>query len=162
MKKILNLLIVVTIIAFLYGCGGGGGGKSAPFANNEIISSETKDSTVIDGKLSPITFSHTDSGETKISCADGTFPDGVKLNVQEFQTTDTGLNPLGTPQNIYVYKISASSANGSTDVSVLDKPLTIILPTTHLGTEGICYVGVRNSESDPWITQGSKTQAQSF
>ena len=47
--------------------------------------------------------------------------------------------------------ISALQGNENAEgVTVLNKPITVTLPTNHLGREGICYVGVRNSENDPW------------
>ena len=154
MKKLLSFFLVVTFIVALYGCHSGG---HAPFVNvnngGDVVSSLT--STVnANGRLEHvIRFA---SGATIDTNENDTMQKDVEVTVTEVKTTNIGLNPIGTPQKIYIYIISAvlnttdTLGNSiSTPVYSLEKPLIITLPTSHLGTDGICYVGTRTSDNEP-------------
>ncbi len=154
-KKYIFLIILVNFIVALYGCHSGG---HAPFVNvnngGDVVSSLT--STVnANGRLEHvIRFA---SGATIDTNENDTMQKDVEVTVTEVKTTNIGLNPIGTPQKIYIYIISAvlnttdTLGNSiSTPVYSLEKPLIITLPTSHLGTDGICYVGTRTSDNEPW------------
>ncbi|MBP5469011.1 MAG: hypothetical protein J6Z11_07165, partial [Candidatus Riflebacteria bacterium] len=151
-------LFVISIFIILAGCGGGkidyidDGLNQAPFSKDDIISVKTKTSTVdANGKFQEIVFNHSDSDPSIISCDEGTFQEGVVITVKEIKTTNLGLNPIGSQKYKYLHVITATLGNQAIDeVLILNKPIKLILPTRHLGTDGICYVGVRNSDNDLW------------
>ena len=146
MKKLVTLFWVVGFMACLLGC-----------CNNENSSlylvdvSETKEISVnANGQFSaPIVF---DSGDDCINTTeDNTLKEDVIVNVTKTKTYDIGRNPIGRPDYIYLYGITAElvdSLGHRTEVSSLEKPLRLTLSTTHLGTEGVCYVGIRERGSN--------------
>ena len=107
-----------------------------------------------------IVFYHSDSGQTKITCETGTLQPNVKVEVTETHTKQQSLSQDGTLQNVYIYKIDAfletvdALGTHRTPVDSLEKPLTITLPTEHLGTTGICYVGIKYPDSNEWEYRG--------
>ena len=147
-RKYLLLLTIVTFIGLLFGCHSGG---NAPYALQKTFSENKNTSINASGQLSaPITF---DSGAKIETTEDSTLQENVVVHVTEIKTDASGLNPIGTAPYVYIYNISAElvdSAGNRTAVAYLEKPLKITLPTEHLGTEGICYVGVRENENSPW------------
>ncbi len=154
-QKLLFFVLSLAAVAAFIGCHSGG---HAPFANvgggDNVQQSMTR-KVIANGQLeSAITFP---SGATFNTSEDGTMQGNVEVTVTESKTSNLGANPIGNPHNIYIYTISAvlktTDALGqtvSTPVYTLDKPLTVTLPTSHLGTNGIAYVGVRLSENEPW------------
>ena len=153
-RKYLLLLTIVAFIGLLFGCHAGG---NAPFINvKEEGNSQTLTATVnANGQLpAEIVFP---SGATFNTAENNTMQEGVVVNITETKTSSLGVNPMGEPAYIYVYTITANlitqDALGndvSTPVSSLEKPISVTLPTNHLGTTGIAYVGIRASESEPW------------
>ena len=154
-RKYLLLLTIVAFVGLLFGCHTGG---HAPFANpgKNGEPAQTLTATVnANGQLpAEIVFP---SGATFNTAENNTMQEGVVVNITETKTSSLGVNPMGEPAYIYVYTISANiitqDALGndvSTPVSSLEKPISITLPTNHLGTTGIAYVGIRASESEPW------------
>ena len=146
MKKLMSLFLVVGFVAFLFGC------------SNENSWGMTEDipepkTGVIDARgqlTAPIRF---DSGARLETTEDNTLVKNVVVNVTETKSYDTGRNPIGTPEYIYIYGITAKlvdSLGASTEVSSLEKPFKLTLPAGHLGNEGICYAGVREDKSSPW------------
>ena len=144
----------MAFIGLLFGCHAGG---NAPFINvKEEGNSQTLTATVnANGQLpAEIVFP---SGATFNTAENNTMQEGVVVNITETKTSSLGVNPMGEPAYIYVYTISANiitqDALGndvSTPVSSLEKPISVTLPTNHLGTTGIAYVGIRASENEPW------------
>ncbi len=101
MKKLLSFFLVVTFIVALYGCHSGG---HAPFVNvnnsGDVVSSLTGTINA-NGRLDHIIrFA---SGATIDTNEDDTMQKDVEVTVTEVKTTNIGLNPIGTPQNIYIY-----------------------------------------------------------
>ncbi len=98
------------------------------------------------------------------------FPSGATISATEENTLEPGIRVSITEQKVnvqnnsyfedlteinkdlYIYKISAlmvDSKGKKTEVTTVEKPFTITLPNTQSDT-GLCYVGVRYSDSDPW------------
>ena len=149
-KKFLFLFICVALVATIVGCslhsGHGHGSANADLATT--LSGTVRD----DGTLAEITFA---SGAKVSAPTAGTMQPNVVVTVTESKTSDIGANAIGTPSYIYLYTITAilTSDNNLTEdvlVSSLEQPLNISLPTSYLGTNGICYVGIRFSEDEPW------------
>ncbi len=146
MKKLVALFLVAGFIAFLFGCSN---------VNSWYMIEDNPEpkAGIIDehGQLpAPIRF---DSGAKLETTEDNTLVENVVVNVNETKSYDAGRNPIGTPEYIYIYGITAKlvdSLGGSTEVSSLEKPFKLTLPAGHLGTEGICYAGVREDKSSPW------------
>lgn len=154
-RKYYILFLVAILVAFLYGCQ----------SHNTVLEDDSNGSYMTtrlsgevdsDGRLSPIVFNSTSGAKIEAKEA-GTMRKGVKVNVEERKTSEIGLNPLGCPAYLYVYKITAALETTDTlgnTVSVpvysLEKPLTLTLSTEHLGTKGLCYTGIRKSDSKPW------------
>ena len=146
MKKLVALFLVAGFIAFLFGCSNGNSWymiEDNPEPKAGIIDEH--------GQLpAPIRF---DSGAKLETTEDNTLVKNVVVNVTETKSYDTGRNPIGTPEYIYIYGITAKlvdSLGASTEVSSLEKPFKLTLPAGHLGNEGICYAGVREDKSSPW------------
>ena len=144
MKKLLSLFLMVGFVALLIGCHAGG---NAPFINVKDPGKPYEYARVnANGKMDhDIFFNHSDGGQTIITCDNGTFEEGVEVRVTE---TNTTLNELGSNQNVYIYTVEAYK--GNTPVQTLEKPLKITLPTNHLGSTGVCYVGVKYPGSSNW------------
>lgn len=89
-----------------------------------------------------------------------TLQPNVKVEVTETHTKQQSLSQDGTLQNVYIYKIDAfleavdALGTHRTPVDSLEKPLTITLPSEHLGTTGICYVGIKYPDSNEWEYRG--------
>ena len=138
----------MAFVGLLFGCHSGG---HSPFAIPQGVSESKNASINANGQLpAPITFT---SGAKIETTEDNTMTENVVVHVTETKTDAAGLNPIGNPAYVYVYEITAElvdNLGNKTEVSSLEKPLKITLPTEHLGTEGICYVGVRENENSPW------------
>ena len=147
MKKLVALLLVVGFVAFLFGCS-----NENSWSNIMEDISEPKTGIITDkGQLpAPIIF---DSGARLETTEDNTLVENVVVNVTETKSYDIGRNPIGTPEYIYIYGITAKkvdSQGNSTEVNSLKKPFRLVLPAGHLGKEGICYAGVREDKNSSW------------
>lgn len=150
MKKLGVLLFAVVFIACLYGCGGTATDYLG-ISNQKV--SETKIVRIDDsGKLlAPIEFYG--SGARFETPENNTLTENVVVTVTETKTDVLGINPIGNPDYIYLYDVSAElvdSLGNKTEVKTLEKPLKLTLKTSHLGREGICYAGIRNDSVSPW------------
>ena len=148
MKKIAVLFFIVCLIASLYGCGG----VSDDFfvISHQDVAVSKNISVDSNGRLlNAIEFSR-----TKINTIeDNTLAENVVVKVTETMTSTLGINPIGKPDYIYVYDVSAllrDSYGYTTRVKSLEKPLRMTFSTEHLGRKGICYVGIRENKNSPW------------
>ena len=146
MKKLVTLFLVMGFVAFLFGCSNGNSWyviEDNPEPETRIINDR--------GQFpAPITFA---SGASLETTEDNTLTENVVVNVTETKSCDAGLNPIGKPEFIYVYGITAvleDSLGNRTEVKSLKKPLKLTLSAGHLGTEGICYAGVRENKNSKW------------
>ena len=146
MKKLVTLFLVMGFVAFLFGCSNG----NSWYVIEDISEPETR---IINDRgqfPAPITFA---SGASLETTEDNTLTENVVVNVTETKSCDAGLNPIGKPEFIYVYGITAAledSLGNRTEVKSLKKPLKLTLSAGHLGTEGICYAGVREDKNSKW------------
>ena len=148
MKKLAALFFTVGLIAFLYGCGGGSSDYFG-IAHQDI---SKKINTRVDS-FGRFTATFPSSGAIIKAEEANTMTEGVLVKVTETMTDSLGVNPIGKPDHINIYEITAElvdSDNKKTEVTSLEKPLKLILPTNHLGNKGICYAGVRDDKYSPW------------
>jgi uncharacterized repeat protein (TIGR02543 family) len=149
-----SLPILIVIVFFIYGCcsSGGGGGVGATFQGD---SSEIQSRTVridSEGRLPTITFP---SGATIEASEKNTLQPGIYVTVTEQKISSSNESFFkdftGSNNDYYTYKIVAvlDSSSKKTDVTTVEKPFVVTLPNTQSET-GLCYIGIRNSETDPW------------
>ncbi|MBQ3644720.1 MAG: hypothetical protein II961_09000 [Candidatus Riflebacteria bacterium] len=149
-----SLPIFIVIVLFIYGCcsSSGGGGVSAGFQGD---SSEIQSRTVridSEGRLPTISFP---SGATIEASEKNTLQPGIYVTVTEQKISSSNesffKDITGSNNDYYTYKIVAvlDSSNKKTDVTTVEKPFVVTLPNTQSET-GLCYIGIRNSETDPW------------
>ncbi|MBQ2593793.1 MAG: InlB B-repeat-containing protein, partial [Candidatus Riflebacteria bacterium] len=155
MKKLTILVIVVSLIAFLYGCCSHS--DSGVFVNPQgdaVISQRT---VVIDeyGRLPTVSFP---SGTIVSGAEENTLQPGIKVILTEQEVNSKYLGYFSESDNtqLYEYKITAYQessdiAGNKTYVSTIEKPFTVIIPTN--AETGVCYIGIRESETDPWRFQ---------
>ena len=148
MKKLVTLFLLIGLIAFIFGCSNG---DSSIYLAIEDVHEQKYDIINASGQLpKPIIFS---SGAKFETTENNTLAENVVINITKTKSSDTGLNPVGTPEYIYIYRITAKlfdSLGNSKEVKSLEKPLKLTLPTAHLGSKGICYAGVREDKSSAW------------
>ena len=156
MKKCyyLSFLFLIAIVFFIYGCcsNSGGGGVSAIVQGD---ASDVVSKTVCiddEGRLPTITFP---SGAIIEAAEKNTLVPGVYVTVTEQKLSSTHetffKDFTDSNHDFYAYKIVAAldSSNKKTYATTVEKPFTITLPNTQSET-GLCYIGIRNSETDPW------------
>ncbi|MBP5468791.1 MAG: InlB B-repeat-containing protein, partial [Candidatus Riflebacteria bacterium] len=148
LKRIIFFFISATILVALYGCHAGGNSPLAPNNAETVVSPEIR--IVNDkGRFDDITFP---SGAV-IKCPnENTFKEGVRVTAAE-QKVPVITDNSGKFSYIYVYNISAvmpseNSLTADVPVNTIEKPLKVSFPNN--STTGICYIGTRESESDPW------------
>ena len=149
MKKIITLFLVIGCIAVFWGCCNHEDDEYSYTTMQEITYTDFAEVNAI-GQLSKvITFPSRARLETT---ENNTFPQGIAaVNVKETKSLDTGLNPIGNPDYIYIYDIKAIDQSGyETQENTLEKNMTLTLPTAHLGEKGICYAGIRDNEYSQW------------
>ena len=153
MKKLTMLILLVSVIALLYGCCSHS--KDSFYINPQGDMVITSRDAVIDelGRLPTITF-----------------PSGAKIEGLEENTLTPGIVVTVTEQKIspqsnayfndysdsyfYVYKITAvqtpeNPLESKTYVTTTEKPLKITLPQKS-NTGGITFAGIKESSTDPW------------
>ena len=161
-KRWIFWLISATILVALYGCHCGG---HAPYINlpeedAQIVTIEREVGE--NGRFADIIFP---SG-AKIKCtSDQTMKKGTKVSVTERKTANNAGFAGETPA--YIYDITAKlftgdALNGVFPVNTLEKPLSVTLPNN--SNTGLCYLGTRASETDPWryalATEGGQANAR--
>ena len=148
LKRWIFLLISATILVALYGCHCGG---HAPYINlpeedAQIVTIEREVGE--NGRFADIIFP---SGAIIKCTSDHTMKKGTKVSVTERKTTNNAGFADETPA--YIYDITAKlftgdALNGVFSVNTLEKPLSVTLPNN--SNTGLCYLGTRTSETDPW------------
>jgi uncharacterized repeat protein (TIGR02543 family) len=90
---------------------------------------------------------------------------GTKVRATERKTANNASFAGETPA--YIYDITAKlftgdALNGVLSVNTLEKPLSVTLPNN--SNTGLCYLGTRTSETDPWrytlATEGGQANAR--
>ena len=157
MKNYISLLIAVILIAVLLGCHAGGNGPFAPNNGETTVLPETR-TVGANGRFTDITFP---SGAV-IKCPnDNTFKEGVKVTAIE-QKVPVLTDNSGTFSYVYIYAITAVLPTSNSLVNTVEKPLSITLPNEN--PAGICYIGTRSDESDPWhyslVTDGTTSNVR--
>ncbi len=162
LKRWIFLLISATILVALYGCHCGG---HAPYINlpeedAQIVTIEREVGE--NGRFADIIFP---SGAIIKCTSDHTMKKGTKVSVTERKTTNNAGFADETPA--YIYDITAKlftgdALNGVFSVNTLEKPLSVTLPNN--SNTGLCYLGTRTSETDPWryaiATEGGQANAR--
>lgn len=145
MKKLAVIFLATALMVFLYGCS-----DDYYIIPHQDVSNQLNTTVNSSGRFSEaITFP---SGASFNTTEDNTMSEGVVVNVTETMTEALGINPIGNPEYINVYNVTAELVNDGkrTEVTSLKKPLKLTLPTKHLGDKGICYVGIRGDKDSPW------------
>lgn len=157
MKKsyYLSMPFLIFLLFFICGCcshSGGGSGVSAVYQGDasEVVSRTVR----IDenGRLPTITFP---SGTVIEASEKNTLEPGIFVNVTEQKISSSQNSNFkgfsGSGSSNYLYKISAylESSNKKTNVTTVEKPFLVTLSNTQSDT-GLCYIAIRNSETDPW------------
>ncbi len=152
MRKLAILVLVICLIALLYGCCSHS--KSAYFVNPAGDIVVTSREVVIDelGRLPTVTFP---SGASFSGPEENTLTPGIKVTLIEHKTTSKNIAYFNYSESnsINIYKITAvlepsSLAESKTYVTTVEKPLKVTLPTNK--ETGLCYLGIKESETDPW------------
>ena len=154
-KSVLILSLVILLALFVYGCCSHS--DSGVFVNPQgdaVISQRT---VVIDeyGRLPTVSFP---SGTIVSGAEENTLQPGIKVILTEQEVNSKYLGYFSESDNtqLYEYKITAYQessdiAGNKTYVSTIEKPFTVIIPTN--AETGVCYIGIRESETDPWRFQ---------
>ncbi len=148
-QKLLFFVLSLAAIAAIIGCHCGG---HAPYINlreegdRQIITIEREVGE--NGRFADIIFP---SGAIIKCTSDHTMKKGTKVSVTERKTTNNAGFADETPA--YIYDITAKlftgdALNGVFSVNTLEKPLSVTLPNN--SNTGLCYLGTRASETDPW------------
>ncbi|MBQ3644658.1 MAG: InlB B-repeat-containing protein [Candidatus Riflebacteria bacterium] len=162
MNKSIMFVILAGFVALLIGCHCGG---HAPYINlreedRQIITIEREVGE--DGRFADIIFP---SGAIIRCTQDGTMQKGTKVSVTERKTAGNTGSAGETPA--YIYDITAKLFSGDAlntafSVNTLEKPLSVTLPNN--SNTGLCYLGTRTSETDPWryslATEGGQANAR--
>ena len=146
---ILSLILILTL--WVYGCCSHS--KGSFFINPSGNTVITERIVVIDelGRLPTVTFP---SGTRIVGAEENTLQPGIKVCIteQSFLSQNAGYFSKNSP-NTYLYKITAfqessNSVGNKAYVTTIEKPFMVTLPT--IAETGISYVGIRESETDPW------------
>lgn len=153
MKKLTMLVLLLSVIALLYGCCSHS--KDAFFVNPHDDIVITSREAVIDelGRLPAITFH---SG-AKVEGQEGnTLTPGIVVTVTEQKIGPRNIAYFSdyAASNLYVYKIEAvqtpeNPLESKTYVTTIEKPLKITLPQI-VKSGGVTLAGIRESSTDPW------------
>lgn len=155
-------VILAGFVAMLIGCHCGG---HAPYINlpeedAQIVTIEREVSE--NGRFADIIFP---SGAIIKCTSDHTMKKGTKVSVTERKTANNASFAGETPA--YIYDITAKLFSGDAlntvfPVNTLEKPLSVTLPNN--SNTGLCYLGTRTGENDPWryalATEGAQANAR--
>ena len=161
-RKYVLLLVFAGFVALLIGCHCGG---HAPYINlpeedAQIVTIEREVGE--NGRFADIIFP---SGAIIKCTSDHTMQKGTKVRATERKTANNASFAGETPA--YIYDITAKlftgdALNGVLSVNTLEKPLSVTLPNN--SNTGLCYLGTRTSETDPWryalATEGGQANAR--
>ena len=151
MKKIRFLLWVIAFIVLLYGCHSSSDNIFVqPGTDTVITSREVR----IDehGRLPTVTFP---SGTTITGAEENTLQPGIIVNITEHSISSKGSAYFNNYANsTYLYSITAfqepsNLSKSKTYVTTIEKPFTITIPNTQ-NSNGVCYIGIKESENEPW------------
>ena len=159
----LILLLTIMLALFVYGCCSHSKGSFSINPSGATVVTERI--VVIDelGRLPTVTFP---SGSRIVGAEENTLQPGIKVCVieQSFLSQNSGYFSENSP-NTYLYKITAfqepsNSLDSKAYVTTIEKPFTVTFPQNV--EAGICYVGIRESETDPWrfCKVGDKNEIQ--
>ena len=161
MKKLTILVLVVSFIALLYGCGSSSSNSVFVKPNGDISISQRNVVVDDNGKFSTVTFP---SGVSLVCSEENTIKPGMKLTLTEQRTTPQNISYFSEASNskVYMYEIvsdqdSSNSAVSKENATTLEKPITINLPPNT--DNSVYYLGTRESDTDPW--RFSRVGAQS-
>ena len=152
MRKIISLVLAVSFVVLLYGCCSHS--DKSVFVNSQGDTIISQRNVVIDdyGRLPLVSFS---SGATVVGSEENTLRPGIKvvLTEQEITSQDFGYFTDEVNSKILLYKIVAyqepsNSAGSKIYVTTIEKPFVVTIPTN--SDTGICYLGIRESDTDPW------------
>ena len=116
----------------------------------------TERNVVIDslGRLPTVSFP---SGTIVEGAEENTLQPGIKviLTEQEINPKSLAYFNEALSSQAFMYKITAfqepsNSAGSKAYVTTIEKPFTVTIPTN---ANGLCYLGVRESDTDPWRFQ---------
>lgn len=141
-------------------CGGHAPYINLPEEDAQIVTIEREVGE--NGRFADIIFP---SGAIIKCTSDHTMQKGTKVRATERKTADNAGSAGETPA--YIYDITAKlftgeALNGVFSVNTLEKPLSVTLPNN--SNTGLCYLGTRTSETDPWryalATEGGQANAR--
>ena len=151
--RIIIFVISLMALAILYGCGSHGSGvRVNPSGDRNITSREG----VIDeqGRLQTLTFA---SGAKIEALEEKTLFPGIKVTVtEEYLTSTSGnkgyfsdYNQIFILYRITAFQSLANSAGSKTYVTTTEKPFKITFPTLQ-ASQNLNFIGIKESDSDPW------------
>ena len=150
MKKLTILLLVVSLIALLYGCCSNSGDSVFVNIPGDVVI--TSREVVIDeqGRLPTVTFP---SGVRIAGEEEDTLQPGIKVCLTEQSMTSRYAGYFSENTDMYIYKITAfqeslNSVGERTYVTTIEKPFKVRLPSKN--KTGLCYIGFRENDTDPW------------
>ena len=152
MKKLSIFLLVVSVIALLYGCSHSGDAIFIKPAGDTVVTSRE---AIVDelGRLPTISFP---SGARIEGLEENTLTPGVVVRVTEQKITSKNTayfsNISDSSMNLYsitAFKNSSNSLEGKTYVSTTEKPLKITLPSDKKSS-GSYWVGIKESDIQSW------------
>ena len=153
MKKLTILILVVSLIALLYGCCSSS--RDVFFVKPNGDSVVTSIPATIDekGRLQPVTFP---SGANIEGLEENTLTPGIKVIIVEQKTSLHNSSYFNSDSNndLYIYKITAyqeptNNLESRTYVESFEKPFKITLPKPQI-PQGIILAGIKESDTDPW------------
>ena len=152
MKKLSIFLLVVSVIALLYGCSHSGDAIFIKPAGDTVVTSRE---AIVDelGRLPTISFP---SGARIEGLEENTLTPGVVVRVTEQKITSKNTayfsNISDSGMNLYsitAFKNPSNSLEGKTYVSTTEKPLKITLPSDKKSS-GSYWVGIKESDTQSW------------
>ena len=153
MKELIMLVLLVSVIALIYGCCSHS--DNAFWVSPQSDAVVTSREVIIDefGRLPTVTFP---SGAKIEGLEDNTLTPGIVVTIIEQKMTgkNTAYFNASNDTGMYIYKITAfmnptNSLGAKTYVTTTEKPVKITLPRSQ-NSQGIILAGIKESNTDPW------------
>ena len=150
----LILPFVVILSLSIYGCCSHHNGGVLVYQNGDTVIEQRAVTINSVGQLGYTVFFP--SGAKVESLEQNTLTHGIKVTLVEQKLISQNTNDVITDfanDELNLYKITAvqepsNLVESKTDVTTMEKPFKVTLPTNN--TQGLGYIGIRESNTDPW------------
>ena len=151
-RAIFFVLSLMIIVSFLYGCCSSSKGGFFINPNGDSVI-DSKGVTIDElGRLPTVNFS---SGAKFEGLKNDTMTPKIAVTIVEQKMGQQNTAYLNSfeKDGVSLYKISAvqnptNLIAQKTNVTTIEKPVNVTLPTN--SKKGLCYLGIRESDTDPW------------